>query len=278
MYRAGNYYTLRINRTTDNGQYLINEDDEEVLLPKRYIVEGLALGDMMEVFVYNDSEDRLVATTETPLVKEGRAAYLEVVDKTIHGVFLDWGLSKDLFLPVRNQLGRMDTGEKYVVFVYVDDVTGRVTATARLNSFIKNSEIAVYPGDEVDILVAQKNGYGYRVIVNDRNWAMLYSNQIFTPVAIGDRLKAHVRRVTDDNRIDVSLQLQGYDEVKKSADKLMEILREHGGKLHLHDGSSPDLVHKATGMSKKVFKRSVGYLMKKGILTMDGSGISLKSV
>lgn len=276
MYKAGNYYTLKINRDSEYGQFLINEEGDEVLLPNRYVTEESAVGDSVDVFVYYDSEDRLVATTETPLVKVGEAAYLEVVDKTIHGAFLNWGLTKDLFLPVRNQISRLDVGHKYVVFVYIDNVTDRVTATTKLNSFVNNTEITVKPGEEVDILVALKNPLGYRVIINNRHWGMIYSNQIFQPLEIGDKQKAYVRRVTEDNRIDVSLQLQGYDEVKKSADKLLEIIRENGGVLELCDSSSPEKVHAVTQMSKKVFKRSAGYLMKKELITMNDREIRLK--
>lgn len=276
MYKPGKFYTLTVNRTTDNGQYLINEEGDEVLMPKRYVTEEIGEGDTVDVFVYNDSEDRMVATKETPFAIVGEAAYLEVIDKTIHGAFLDWGLAKDLFLPVRNQMFRMDTGHKYMVFIYVDDVTNRVTATAKLNSFIKNDEITVKPGEEVDILIAMENQLGYRVVINNRHWGMLYSNQIFSPVSVGDRYQGFVYRVTEDNRIDVSLQQQGFGEVKKSADKILELIRERGGTLDLHDGSSPEEVRRVTGMSKKVFKRSVGFLMKKGMIVMDNNKIVLE--
>lgn len=276
MLIPGSYYTLKISRTTENGQYLVNEEGDEVLLPNRYVTEEIKEGDPIEVFIYNDSEDRLVATTETPLVKAGEAAWLEVVDKTIHGAFFNWGLPKDLFLPVRNQIGRVDIGQKYVVFVYVDNVTGRMTATTKLNSFIKNTEITVKPGDEVDILVALKNPLGYRVVIDNLHWGMIYSNEIFRPLAIGDRTKAYIRRITEDNRIDVSLQQQGYDEVKNSADRLLELIRENNGTLRLSDNSSPEEIHRITRMSKKLFKRSAGYLMKKNLIVMDENSIVLK--
>lgn len=249
-----------------------------MLLPNRYVTEDKNEGDEVDVFVYHDSEDRLVATTEKPLVVAGEAALLKVVDKTIHGVFLDWGLQKDLFLPVRNQFGRMDVDQSYVVFVYVDNVTGRVTASARLNSFIRNDELTVAPGDDVDIMIAVKNDLGYRVIINNRHWGMLYSNQIFQPVAIGDRMRAHVRRITEDKRIDVSLQLQGYNEVKKSADRLMELIRSAGGTIALDDSSAPEEIYAQTNMSKKVFKRTAGYLMKKGAIVMKDGKLSLSKL
>ncbi|MCC8089645.1 MAG: hypothetical protein LIO79_10395 [Rikenellaceae bacterium] len=276
MLKAGNYYTLKISRTTANGQYLIDEEGEEVLLPNRYVDEEKEEGDMMDVFVYKDSEDRIVATTEKPYAVAGEAAYLEVVDKTINGVFLDWGLAKDLFLPARNMPYRMDVGEKYVVFIYTDNVNGRVVASARISSFLSNSEITTEPGQQVEFLVAQKNDLGFRVIINNKHWGMLYHNQIFTKVSIGDKLTGYVRRITEDNRIDVSLQLQGYKEVKRSVDALMELVENNGGELPVADNSSPEEIHEITGMSKKVFKRTAGMLMKAGKITMEENRIIKK--
>jgi len=277
MPTAGHYHTLRVNRISDYGLYLADEQGEEVLLPNRYVSLHDKPGDMLEVFVYHDSENRPVATTERPLATAGEAAFLKVVDKTIHGVFLDWGLpAKDLFLPNRNQPERMDIGQKYVVYLYTDDLTGRVVATARLKSFIRNDEITVAPRQQVDILVAQETPLGFRVIVDNRHWGMIYRNQIFRPVAVGDRTRAFVVRVTDDRRIDLSLQQQGYDEVKESAERLSALLTENGGVLPVCDDSDPETVRTLTRMSKKTFKRSVGYLMKQGRVTMADGAIRLK--
>ncbi len=277
MYKGGHYYSLKINRSTANGQYLVDEEGAEVLLPRRYVSPESQEGDTLRVFVYYDSEDRPVATTETPLAAADEAAFLEVTDKTVHGVFLNWGLPKDLFLPARNQSYRMDCGKKYVVYLYTDNVTGRTVATARLNGFIRNEELTVAPGDETDILVAQENRLGYRVIVNNRHWGMLYHNQIFAPVAVGDRYKAYVQRITEDNRIDLTLQQPGYDGVRESAEKLLALLRSGNGTLEAGDDSTPERVHELTGMSKKTFKRSVGFLLKKGLIEAAGERIALKS-
>ncbi len=277
MPTAGHYHTLRVNRISDHGLYLADEQGEEVLLPNRYVSIHDKPGDMLEVFVYHDSENRPVATTERPLATAGEAAFLKVVDKTIHGVFLDWGVpAKDLFLPNRNQPARMDIGQKYVVYLYTDNLTGRVVATAMLKGFIRNDEITVAPRQQVDILVAQESPFGFRVIVNNRHWGMIYRNQIFRPVAVGDRLKAFVVRITDDRRIDLSLQQQGYDEIKESAERLSALLTENGGTLPLCDDSDPDTVRSMTRMSKKTFKRSVGYLLKQGRIVMEDGSIRLK--
>ena len=268
MLTAGHYHTLTVRRISDHGLYLGNEEGDEVLLPNRFVSLSDRIGDRKEVFVYHDSEDRLVATTERPL---------EAVDKTVHGAFLDWGIpAKHLFLPNRNQQGRIEIGKKYVVYVYSDNITGRAVATTYLKSFVDNAEPSVAPRDETDILVALESPIGFRVVVNDRHWGMIYRNQIFRPVHVGDRMKAYVTRITEDNRIDLSLQKQGYDEVKESAERLLELLRKAGGTLPLGDDSAPDAIHKHTGMSKKTFKRSAGRLFKQGIVILEKERITLK--
>ena len=268
--KVGHIQTLKVNRISDYGLYLVDDEGQEVLLPNRYVSLTNAIGDEIEVFVYHDSEDRLVATTDKPLITEGRAAYLKVVDKNIHGAFLDWGLKgKDLFLPNRNQQGGVLAGRSYIVWLYVDNITGRCVATMKLKPFIDNDIITVKPRQKVDILIASESPIGYRAIIDSRHWGMVYKNQIFQKVQIGDRFEGFVRRITDDNRIDLSLRQEGYDGVATSADTLLAILRDNGGVLPVGDDSSPEQVHTATQMSKKVFKRAVGMLLKRGVITAD---------
>ena len=277
MLKAGRTQTLTVNRISDYGLYLIDDEQNEVLLPNRYVSLANKVGDTLEVFVYHDSEDRLVATTETPKLREGEAGFLRVVDKNLHGAFLDWGLAgKDLFLPNRNQQGGVLAGRNCLVYLYVDSVTGRCVATMKFKSYVNNDVITVKPREEVSLLVASESPIGYRVIVNNRHWGMIYRNQIFRPVHVGDRMKAYVTRITEDNRIDLSLQKQGYDEVKESAERLLELLRKAGGTLPLGDDSAPDAIHKHTGMSKKTFKRSAGRLFKQGIVILEKERITLK--
>lgn len=277
MLNAGAYHSLTINRISDHGLYLIDDEGNEVLLPNRYVSLQNKVGDVMDVFVYHDSEDRLIATTEHPLGKVGEVAYLRAVDKTIHGAFLDWGITaKDLFLPNRNMQGYVEPDRKYIVYIYRDSITGRAVATMTMKSFVSNDDLTLRRGQEVDIIVTQRMETGFRVVINNRNWGMLYDNQLFGSVNIGDRMKAYVRRITEDNRVDLSLQQEGYDEVKKSADRLLELMRANGGRLALHDASSPEDVAASTQMSKKVFKRTVGYLLKRGEITMDTTGIKIK--
>ena len=275
--KVGQIQTLKVARISDFGLYLADEEGQEVLLPNRFVSLTNAIGDEIEVFVYHDSEDRLVATTDRPLITEGRVASLKVVDKNIHGAFLDWGISgKDLFLPNRNQQGGVLAGRSYVVWLYVDNITGRCVATMKLKPYIDNDVITVKPRQKVDIVIASESPIGYRAIINSRLWGMIYKNQIFRPVRVGDSLEGWVRRITDDNRIDLTLQQQGYDGVSSSAETLLSLIKENGGVLTVGDDSSPDQIHALTQMSKKVFKRAVGILLKRGDIVAESTQIKLK--
>lgn len=275
--KVGNIQTLKVNRISDFGLYLADEEGEEVLLPNRFVSLSNAVGDQIEVFVYHDSEDRLVATTDRPLIAEGRVAYLKVVDKSIHGAFLDWGISgKDLFLPNRNQQGGVVPGRSYVVWLYVDNITGRCVATMKLKPFIDNEIITLKPRQKVEALVASESPIGYRVIINSRHWGMIYKNQIFRRINVGDTVEALVRRITEDNRIDLSLRKEGYDGVADSAEVLLSLLQGSGGVLAVGDDSSPEQIHALTQMSKKVFKRAVGILLKRGDIVADKFEIKLR--
>ena len=275
--KVGRIQTLKVSRISDYGLYLADDEGQEVLLPNRFVSLANAVGDEIEVFVYHDSEDRLVATTDKPLITEGRVAYLKVIDKNIHGAFLDWGVSgKDLFLPNRNQQGGVLAGRSYVVWLYVDNITGRCVATMKLKGFIDNDVITVEPRQKVDLLIASESPIGYRAIINSRHWGMIYKNQIFSDVRVGDNLEGYVRRITEDNRIDLSLRREGYDGVAASAETLYSLLRNNGGVLSVGDDSSPEEVHAVTQMSKKVFKRAVGMLLKRGDIVAEGHQIKLK--
>lgn len=272
--KAGQIQKLKVSRISDFGVYLADDEQNEVLLPNRYVSLSDKVGDEKEVFIYHDSEDRLVATTETPKIKAGEISFLKVIDKSIHGAFLDWGLSgKDLFLPNRNQQGGVVIGHSYPVYLYVDNITGRCVATMKFKAFVDNDILTVKAKQEVDITVISESPIGYRVIINNRHWGMLYKNQLFRPVSLGDKMKAYVRRITDDNRIDVSLQQEGFAEVRHSAEILSELLHANDGFLPLNDNSSPDEIMRMTNMSKKVFKRSLGMLMKRGEVEAVDNGI-----
>lgn len=275
--RTGEIQRLTVARISDFGLYLKDDEGAEVLLPNRFTRLDMKEGDEVEVFVYHDSEDRLVASTEKPLIKVGEVAALKVVDKSIHGAFLDWGLSgKHLFLPNRNQQGGVIAGQLTVVYMYVDERTGRCVATNKIKPFIYNdAPLTVKVGDEVDVLVAFETPIGYRVVIDNRHWAMIYKNQLFRPIRVGDRCRGWVRKITEDMRIDVSLQQQGLAEVETSVVKLEKMLKEHGGVLSVNDHSDPQAVARITGMSKKVFKRALGMLLKQGKIRQTEFGIEV---
>ena len=276
--KTGEIQTLKVGRISDYGVYLTDEEQNEVLLPNRFTRLDMKEGDEVRVFVYHDSEDRLVASTENPLIVAGQVAALKVVDKSIHGAFLDWGLSgKHLFLPNRNQQGAVVAGQLTVVYMYIDERTGRCVATNKIKPFITNEDpLTVSVGDEVDILIAFETPIGYRAVIDNRHWGMLYKNQLFRPVRVGDKYRGWVRKITDDMRIDLSLQQTGLAEVETSVVRLEALFKEHGGVLGVNDKSDPQEVARVTSMSKKVFKRALGMLLKQGRVEQTESGIRLK--
>ncbi len=277
--KVGEIQLLKVGRVSDYGLYLTDDEQNEVLLPNRYVSLSQKVGDDIEVFVYHDSEDRIVATTARPLITANKVAYLKVVDKNIHGAFLDWGVAgKDLFMPNRNQMGGIIIGRSYPVYMYVDEITGRCVATNKLRTYVNNDDIVtVAPRQEVDILVVSESEIGYRVIVENRHWGMLYKNQIFRPLSLGERCRAFVSRVTDERRIDLALQRSGYTQVKDSAEVLYDAIVAAGGSLPLNDASTPEEISAALHISKKMFKRSLGVLMSSGRVVADTKGIHIKS-
>ncbi len=277
--KIGEIQTLSVSRVSDYGLYLADEEGAEVLLPNRYVSLTQRVGDEVEVFVYHDSEDRIVATTERPKITVGRVAWLEVVDKNIHGAFLDWGVTgKDLFLPNRNQQGGIVVGHHYAVYMYVDSITSRCVATNKLKAYVNNDDIVtVAPRQQVEALVVSESPIGFRCIVENRHWGMLYKNQLFRPIALGDKVQAFVSRVTDDRRIDLSLQQKGFAQVKDSAEILYDAVVAAGGSLALTDSSSPEEIREKLNMSKKLFKRSLGVLLSHGRVTCTDAAIQIRS-
>lgn len=276
MLQAGEYQTLRISRIADPGIYLTDEEGAEVLLPNRYVSLSDHVGDLVEVFVYHDSENRLIATREKPLAVVGEAAVLEAVDRNAHGVFLAWGITaKDLFMPNRNVPFEVQMGGHYLVYLYRDPLTGRVVATTKLGKYISNAEIGVRAHEQVDLLVARRMEMGYRVVINNRHWGMIYNDQIFSPIKVGDRLTGYVHRISAEGRIDVMLQQEGRQLRDSSAERLLELLQKSGGRLLLDDNSSPEEIASLTGLSKKSFKKAVGALYRQRRISIGKGAIEL---
>ena len=277
--RIGEIQTLRVARVSEFGLYLADSEGNEVLLPNRYVSLTQKVDDEVEVFVYHDSEDRIVATTETPKITTGKVAWLKVVDKNIHGAFLDWGITgKDLFLPNRNQQGGVLVGSYKPVYMYVDNITERCVATTKLKTYVNNEGVVTLsPRQKVEALIVSESEIGYRAIVENRHWGIIYKNQIFREVKLGDKVEAYVSRITEDNRVDLSLQQKGFAQVKDSAEVLYDAIIEAGGKLVLTDNSSPEEIREQLNMSKKLFKRSLGVLLSHNRVVCTDNEIKIKA-
>lgn len=272
----GDYNTLTIARDASIGIFLEDEHGEEILLPKRYAPDLYRIGDQMEVFVYNDSEDRPIATTEKPLGRVNHLAFLEVIAVASMGAFMDWGLMKDLLVPIKEQSAEMVKGEKYLVYIYLDEKTDRLVGSSRLDRFMSDQVIDLEKGTEVEIWIWAEHYLGYRVIVNDKYVGMIYNEQTFEPVKPGEKHKAYVNQVRPDGRIDILMQKPGFvDNVQDSTKTLLDAIEAADGFLELTDKSSPDKIQEMLRMSKKTFKKSVGSLYKKKVIRIEEGGLRL---
>lgn len=277
MLQLGKHNILTVLREVDFGMYLDAGEVGDVLLPRKYIPEGLKIGDEIEVFLYLDAEERLVATTETPLVEVGQMAFLEVSWVNEFGAFLNWGLTKDLFCPFKEQKMKMQQGRKYLVYCYIDPITYRIVASAKIEKFLSKEMPPYHSGEEVDILIQQKTDLGFKAVVEGRFSGLIFDNEIFQPIHAGDHLKAYVKQVREDGKIDLKLQqFFGRKHVTGFSDQLLEHLKAcPNGFCPLHDKSEADDIYNTFGVSKKTFKRAVGDLYKKHLITLLPNGIRL---
>lgn len=274
MLQIGKYNELTVKKETDFGLYL-DYDTGEVLLPKKYIPEGTQIGDKINVFIYRDSEDRIIATTLTPKAQVGDFAYLRVVDTTKYGAFLDWGLEKHLLVPYREQKKKMEKGKSYVVKVLLDEVTERIVASGRIGKFLNNDQLALAEGEDVQLLVYDTSDLGFEVIINNQYDGLLYGNEVYEQLKVGDRLKGYIKKIREDNKIDVGLRRLSYEEVPLGKEKILELLEANGGFLPLYDKSEPEVIKEMLQMSKKSFKKSIGSLYKEGKIKLMENGIEL---
>ncbi len=277
MIKLGKRNELEVLREVDFGMYLDAGEVGDVLLPRRYIPEGTKVGDTVDVFLYLDTEERLVATTETPLVEVNEFAYLEVKWVNEFGAFLDWGLMKDLFCPFGEQKMKMLKGRKYLIYCYIDPVTYRIVASAKLEKFLSDEMPPYHSGDEVDILIQQKSDLGMKAIVEGKYKGLLFDNEIFQPLHTGDRLKAFVKQVRSDGKIDLKLQKYfGKKRITTFSDQLLQYLKGcDDGFCPIHDKSDAEDIYNTFGVSKKTFKRGVGDLYKHQFITLEEGGIRL---
>ncbi|MCF0051482.1 S1-like domain-containing RNA-binding protein [Dyadobacter sp. LJ53] len=277
MLFIGKYNYLTIERLTSVGMFLSDVEGEEVLLPNQYLTDEMQIGDNIKVFVYLDSEDRPVATTETPKIVRNEFAFLEVTDVTEHGAFMDWGLIKDLFVPFREQSTPMQEGERHVVFLYLDQKSSRLIASTKIDRFLENERLTVAEGDQVDLLIFSKTDLGYNAIVNQYHKGLIYANEVFREINVGDSLKGYVKKIREENKLDLSLQKTGYEVVEPTAQFILDELKKANGFLNLSDSSSPEDIYKKLQISKKVFKKAIGGLYKQGLIKIGDDGISLVS-
>jgi predicted RNA-binding protein (virulence factor B family) len=276
MVEIGKFTELEIEKIIQQGAYLLTGDETaSILLPTRYIPEGVDVGDNVKVFIYRDSEDKIIATTEIPYAIVGECAYLKVKSQTNFGAFLDWGLMKDLLVPFREQNETMEVGKSYLVRLYLDENSDRIVATQHINKFLRDNEITIQPNDEVEILVCEAVDLGIKVIVNQKYWGMLFKNQLFCDVERGQKLKAWVKQVREDGKIDVSLQQPGFKEVLSAEEKIVDLLQQNDGYCELNDNSSPDEIYAELQISKKVFKKAIGKLFREKRIMIEESGIRL---
>lgn len=275
--KIGDYNELSVARESSIGVFLSDDDGLEVLLPKRYVREGLKVGDEIKVFVYKDSEDRIIATTEEALATVNRFSYLTVKEINPIGIFLDWGLPKDLLIPKKEMTSTPEPGRKVLVFVYLDRLTQRMVASMRLERYVSDQPANLNFGDEVEIIIWKRHDLGYQAVIDEEYLGMIYDNQRFKPLQTGDRMTAYVNQIRTDGRIDLLLQAPGYRAVDDHEALVLEALIKAGGQLPLHDKSKPEEIQKQFGISKKIFKKIIGALYKKGKITIESNGIHLKS-
>ena len=255
--------------------YLDDDIEGEILLPKRYVPQDCKVGDELDVFIYLDNEERLVATTQQPLVQVGQFACLEVAWVNQYGAFLNWGLMKDLFVPFSEQKMKMQVGKRYVVHVHLDEESFRIVASAKVDRYLSKEKADYVPGQEVEVLIWQKTDLGFKAIIENRFGGLLYDSEIFQPLHTGMRLKAYVKQVRDDGKIDLMLQKPGVGKVDDFAKTLLEHIRSNGGRTPLNDKTPAEEIYAMFGVSKKTFKKAVGDLYKKRLVVLQDDGIVL---
>jgi len=275
MIEIGKYNDLEILRETSIGLYLGTADGEDVLLPNKYCPGKYNTGDTLRVFVYPDNEGRKIATTLIPKVLVNEFAFLQVKAIEPVGAFLDWGLDKDLFVPHREQIDSMNQGQSYLVYMYLDEETNRLAATQKVDKYLDNETITVEEGDKVDLWIWKKTDLGYKVVINEQHEGLIYHNEFFTDVNYGDQETGYIKKIREDQKIDVTLRPIGYKKVEPNADHIMQRLQQVGGYLDLHDKSDPDEIRDRLEMSKKTFKKAIGRLYSEDLIRIEDDGIYL---
>lgn len=273
MAQIGKINQLEVLKELDFGIYLDGGELGEILMPKRYVPEGTMLGDYIEAFIYLDSEDRLIATTEKPLAQVEEFALLEVVSVAPVGAFLNWGLPKDLFVPFREQRQPMEVGKKYLVYVYLDVNSKRIAASSKIEQYLDNIPVDYDENEEVDLIIVNETDLGYNAIIDNSHLGILYKNEVFQELNLGDHVQGYIKKIRTDGKIDLRLDKVGYEKIGGLADLIISKLNQSNGFLPFTDKSSPEEIYQAFKVSKKNFKAAIGALYKQRLITLEENGI-----
>jgi len=275
MIKIGQYNTLPVSKFVDYGLYLDAAEDGEILLPKRYMPEDAHVGDNLNVFIYADSDDTLIATTLKPYACVGEAAYLRVAAVTKVGAFLDWGLPKDILVPFAEQHKKMEVGRSYIVYLYLDKYADRIVASSKLNKFIKDEADCYKQKQKVDLLIAGKTDLGYKAIINNKHFGMLYESDVFQKLKYGQKIKGYIKNIRPDNKIDLTLQIENKESRETLEDQILDYLKANNGQSTLTDKSKPEDIYKQFSVSKKNYKKALGGLYKKRLIEISKDMIKL---
>jgi hypothetical protein len=271
--KLGEYNLLKIDRITQPGAYLLDEEGNDVLLPTKYL-EGLQVGDDINVFIYKDSEGRIIATTRTPALTVNQFGFLNIAEVNQFGAFAEWGVEKHLLIPFREQPKRLEEGKKYFIYMYIDNATERLVGTTRIGSFMHPADDSIVENQAVDIIAWEYTNLGLKVLVNHRFQGLVFANDIHQKIRIGTTLKGFVKKIREDGKLDIVLLQPGYDKIDGLARKFLALLYENDGFIDLTDKSSPEEIKQQTNWSKKVFKQVVGNLYKQRLIQLHENGIS----
>lgn len=278
MVEVGKHNRLEVVKELDFGIYLQDEEDEtivEILMPTKWVPENTQIGDFIDAFILRDSEGRLIATTQKPFAIADTFAYLEVRQVNDTGAFLAWGMDKDLLVPYREQAQKMEAGKSYVVFVFVDEETNRLVASTKLNRYFLNDDMDLQNDDIVDLLIYSETDLGYNAIINNSYRGLIYKNEVFETIRVGDTMKGFVKTVREDNKVDLSLQKRGFELVDDVKWKLLNIIKKNDGFLALNDKSSPEEIKSQLQISKKAFKKAIGALYRERLVKITDKGVEL---
>lgn len=273
MAEVGKWNKLKVLKELDFGFYLDAQELGEILLPIRYVPKDCKMGDEIDVFIYFDSEDRVIATTDKPFAQVGDFALLEVVAVNDIGAFLDWGLMKDLFVPFREQKQKMEVGRSYVVYIYIDEMNGRIVGSAKVENFLDKTPPVFKEGQEVDLIIYTQTDIGYKAIVNNTHTGMLFDTDVFRTLHRGEHTKGYIKKIREDQKIDLVLDKPGYDKVDEISKKILDKLKAENGFIALSDKSPADDIYDTFGISKKTFKKAIGALYKARMITLEEDGI-----